>query len=137
MKQPIPVLLDRVREIPESFSWIDRRLITDCFLPYLTRNETALYFFLVTVSNRHGMSFYGQNKICFHTGLDPNELERAKRGLEEIDLVAFRFPFYQALSQPDNREGMNTTAGRFAARRMLKGTPRRAQAGRREANEGL
>jgi len=97
----LPFLPGRVRQLPRSFSWLDRRLINDNFLAGLSREELTLYFFLVTVSNRYGVSFYGAKKICRITGLTPSELETARSGLEQHDLVAFRSPYYQVLSLPE------------------------------------
>ena len=101
MKNPNPLVLDRVRSIPESFSWIDRRILTKNFLPYLSIEEIGLYFFLVSASDRYGMSFYGASKICHALGLTDEEFHQALSGLKEMDLVAYRFPFFQVLSLPD------------------------------------
>lgn len=98
--KPNPLNLERVRKIPPSFSWIDRRLITDNFLYYLCKDEILLYFFLVTVSDRNGMSFYGRQKIQRILNLSDTEFYAALHGLKEKDLVLFRFPFFQVLSLP-------------------------------------
>jgi len=99
-KEALPFVMDRIREIPQSFSWIDRRIINDKILPQMLREEISLYFFLVLVSNRYGVSFYGTKKICHFTGLTPDEFELARCGLEELDLIAYRAPLYQVLSLP-------------------------------------
>jgi len=101
LKNPTPLMLDRVRSIPQSFSWIDRRILTKNFLPYLSGEEIGLYFFLVAASDRYGMSFYGTSKICHALGVTEEQFQQALTGLQEMDLVAYRFPFFQVLSLPD------------------------------------
>ena len=116
MKPALPVLPDRIRTIPASFSWIDRRIVTDNFLVYLSKDEIALYFFLVTVSNRLGVSFYGPARICRLTGLTRSELDDATRGLIELELLAFRFPFYQVLALPQRPVRTPSAVERLASR---------------------
>lgn len=53
-----PIVPGRVRQIGEGFSWIDRRFVRDGLIAPLSRDEIALYFFLIAVADRHGMSFY-------------------------------------------------------------------------------
>jgi len=114
-KEPAPFYLERVRRIPDSFSWIDRRIIHLNILPYLTKNEKVLYFFLVTVGNRDGVSFYGPRKLCMHTGLSVEEIKAARVGLEEMDLAVYRFPFYQVLSLPEKTAWAQLSARRYKA----------------------
>lgn len=109
-EKPNPINLERVRDMPKSFSWIDRRIITENFLHYLTKDETILYFFLVTVSDGNGMSFYGIRKTCRILGVSETDFHTALSGLKKKDLILFRFPFFQVLSLPErpvmNRETM-------------------------------
>jgi hypothetical protein len=116
MREAAAFYVERVRRIPQSFSWIDRRLIHDNVLAHLTREEFVLYFFLATVSNRDGVSYYGPDRIRTHTGLAKAELETARAGLEELDLVAYRFPFYQVLSLPDRQSWARIAMRRFRAK---------------------
>jgi len=116
MRAALPIVPERVRKIPGSFSWIDRRIVTDNFLVYLSKDEIALYFFLVTVSNKHGVSFYGSARICRQLGLTREELDRTVRVLEEMDLVAFRFPFYQVLALPEKPVRSKLAVERLSAR---------------------
>ena len=115
-KAPVPLKLERVREIPQSFSWIDRRLIQNNILAYLSKDEKVLYFFLLTVANKQGVSYYGPRKLRLHTGLTKNELITACTGLEEMDLIAYRSPFYQVLSLPDEPAWRRISAKRFRSR---------------------
>jgi hypothetical protein len=121
MREAAPFFIERVRRIPKSFSWIDRRLIHDNVLPYLAKDELVLYFFLTTVSNKDGVSYYGPNKIGLHTGLSPDELNAARAGLEELDLIAYRFPFYQVLSLPDKSSWAGISMRRFQKRATARG----------------
>lgn len=118
-RKPNPINLKRIRNIPRSFSWIDRRLITDNFLYYLCKDEILLYFFLVTVSDRNGMSFYGREKIQCILNFSDTEFRAALCGLKEKDLVLFRFPFFQVLSLPKrpvlNGAAMRSFLGRDQA----------------------
>ena len=54
----------RIRTISNSFSWVDHRLITGGFLDDLPTYAILLYFFLIAVSDRHGVSFYHDDRIC-------------------------------------------------------------------------
>ena len=116
MRAALPIVPERVRKIPGSFSWIDRAVVTKNFLPYLSKDEIALYFFLVTVSNRFGVSFYGPARICRQTGLTRDELQRAVGVLSEMELIAFRFPFYQVLSLPERPVQTETGLRRLASK---------------------
>jgi len=108
MKAPSSLLPGRIRTLPKSFSWIDRRVITESFLALLTQQEIALYFFLVTAADRQGMSFWGHEKIQNLIGLDKHELKTAIHGLVRKNFIAYRYPFFQVLSIPQT---LFTTGG--------------------------
>jgi hypothetical protein len=91
---------DRVRTIPESFSWIDRQLLHGGFLAALTTEEIALYFFLVLVSGPEGTSYWGYKAISRLLKLPEDDLVHATAGLVKKGLVAFRYPTFQVLSLP-------------------------------------
>ena len=101
LKRPSPLNIERVRRTPGSFSWIDRRLLTENFLAYLTHEEIALYFFLVTASDHYGMSFYGIRRICVTLGFSEAAFHQAIEGLRQMDLVEYRFPYFQVLALPE------------------------------------
>jgi hypothetical protein len=88
----------RVRRIPNGFSWIDRRIVRDGWLERLARDEILLYFFLVTVADRHGLSFYSDRTIESLLKLPDDALERARSGLLGHDLIAYQPPLYQVLA---------------------------------------
>lgn len=93
-----PIVPDRVRAVPENFSWIDRRFIGERLIESLTRDEILLYLFLVTVSDRDGLSFYGDATIAALLKICAADLTAARTGLVAADLIAFRRPLYQVLS---------------------------------------
>ncbi len=91
---------DRVRKIEGSFSWIDHRFVTEGFLYELSMIEILLYFFLVAVSDRNGLSFYHDDRIASLLKIDLSALGKAREGLVRRSLLAYEFPLYQILSLP-------------------------------------
>ena len=90
----------RVRKIKGSFSWIDHSFITGGFLRDLSAVEILLYFFLVTVSDRNGISFYHDDKICSLIKIGLVSLGEARDVLIRKSLLAYEYPIYQVLSLP-------------------------------------
>lgn len=91
---------DRIRKIDGSFSWIDHRFVTGGFLHELSMIEILLYFFLVAVSDRNGLSFYYDDRIASLLKIDLPALGRAREGLIRRSLLAYEFPLHQILSLP-------------------------------------
>ncbi len=91
---------NRIRKIEGSFGWIDHRFVTGGFLPDLSMAEILLYLFLVAVSDRHGLSFYHDDRIASLLKIDLPALGRAREGLVRRSLVAYDCPLYQVLSLP-------------------------------------
>ena len=91
---------DRLRKIEGSFSWIDHRFITGGFLQDLSTIEILLYLFLVAVSDRHGLSFYHDDRICTILKIPLPALGEAREGLTLRSLIAYEPPLYQVLSLP-------------------------------------
>jgi hypothetical protein len=54
----------RIRRISGSFGFIPHRFLTDGFFTVLDQHQLLLYFFLVTVSDCYGLSYYGYDSIC-------------------------------------------------------------------------
>jgi hypothetical protein len=96
-----PIRPDRIRTLPQSFSWIDRDILHRGLLARLRRDEILLYFFLVLVSGPEGTSFWSYRRIAQLLGLPVDELIEAVRGLIRADLIAFDFPRFQVLSLPE------------------------------------
>jgi hypothetical protein len=78
-----------VRRITGSFAWIDHRLLRNGFLAVMTHQEHSLYLFLALAANRHGVSFYRQEKILELLGLDDQAFTVARDRLIELGLLAF------------------------------------------------
>jgi hypothetical protein len=94
------LLPDRVRRIEGPFSWIDHRFVTGGFLHDLSTIEILLYFFLVAVSDRNGLSFYHDDRIASLLKIDLPALGKAREGLIGRSLIAYQSPLYQVLSLP-------------------------------------
>ena len=93
--------LDRLRQVPEHFSWLDHRLVRDHYIEKADACAWALYLFLVTVADAHGLSYYSDASLSRRLRLDPDRLARARRDLIQLDLIAYDPPLYQILSLPD------------------------------------
>jgi hypothetical protein len=91
---------DRIRHIDGGFSFIPHRFITDGFLETLTPKELLLYFFLILVSDRNGLSFYAYDAICSYLGLSVDEYIEARDALIQKDLIAFDGTLFQVLDLP-------------------------------------
>jgi len=79
----------RVRRIAGSFAWIDHRLLRGGYLAVMTHPEQSLYLFLALAADRHGVSFYRQEKICDLLGLDAQAFAVARDRLVALELLAF------------------------------------------------
>ncbi len=91
---------NRIRHIDGGFSFIPHRFMTDGFLSSLKHKEILLYFFLVLVSDRYGLSFYSYDAICSLLQFTPDKCNEATDGLIEKDLIAFDGKIYQVLDLP-------------------------------------
>ena len=92
----------RVRHIEGGFGFIPHRFLTDGFLASLNQKEILLYFFLVLVSDRHGLSFYSYDAICSVLELSLDEHIEARDGLIKKDLVAYDGTIFQVLELPEH-----------------------------------
>ncbi|MFH0901572.1 MAG: hypothetical protein V2A73_13170 [Pseudomonadota bacterium] len=97
-----PIMPERTRRIGgESFSFIPHRFLRDGFLSAMSRDELALYIFLVVAGNREGVSFYRYDAICSSLGMILDDYLTARKGLIEKNLIAFDGTRFQVLSLPD------------------------------------
>ncbi|RPJ06306.1 MAG: hypothetical protein EHM36_07145 [Deltaproteobacteria bacterium] len=103
---------DRVRKIEGSFAFIEHRFMREGFFESLEKAELHLYFFLVLVGDRHGLSWYAYDRICSMLRLTVDEYIEARNELIRKDLIAFDGHLFQVLSLPQKPPG--------AARRLLK-----------------
>jgi hypothetical protein len=91
---------NRLRRIDGGFSFIPHRFLIDGFLGLLDQEELLLYFFLILVSDRHGLSFYAYDAICSLLGLSVDQYIEARDKLIKKDLIAFDGTLYQVLALP-------------------------------------
>lgn len=94
------LLPQRVRMINGSFAFIEHRFLRHGFWASLGHHELLLYFFLVMVADRQGLSFYSYDKICSLLAIDVDEYILARDNLINKDLLVFDGTFFQVLSLP-------------------------------------
>jgi hypothetical protein len=92
-----PVLPQRVRKVPKSFSWIDHRLVRERYLDRISHPAAALYLFLVCVGDDKGLSYYGDLSIMKKLSMEPRTLQNARTELIKTSLIAWQPPIYQVL----------------------------------------
>jgi hypothetical protein len=92
---------ERLRAVPAHFSWLDHRLVQEHYIERAEVDAWALYLFLVTVADQHGVSYYADASLARRLRLDPPRLQRARAALLRLDLVAYEPPLYQVLSLPE------------------------------------
>jgi hypothetical protein len=91
---------ERLRQVPEQFSWVDQALVQRHLIDRLEAQAAALYLFLVTVSDAQGLSYYGGATLAQRLRLRPDELVAARAQLIALDLIAYEAPLYQVLGLP-------------------------------------
>jgi hypothetical protein len=91
---------NRVRHIEGGFSFIPHRFLTDGFLSSLTQKEILLYFFLILVADRYGLSFYCYDAICTFLQITADQYIEARDSLIRKDLIAFDGTLFQVLDLP-------------------------------------
>jgi hypothetical protein len=90
----------RIRSIQGGFGFIPHRFLSDGFLAALGQKELLLYFFLILVSDREGLSFYSYDAICSLLELTLDEYLDARNALIDQDLIAFDGTLFQVLELP-------------------------------------
>jgi hypothetical protein len=113
--KPIKQLLrpERLRQVPEQFSWVDQALVQQHFIDRCDARSVALYLFLITVSDAQGLSYYGASTLTRRLRLSDEQFAAARQQLIELELIAYRSPLYQVLALP----------GTVAAPRPARRTP--------------
>lgn len=89
---------ERLRQVPEQFSWIDQSLVQWGLIERMDAHGCALYLFLVTVADAQGLSYYGASTLAKRLHLSAQELDAARAGLIALDLIAYQAPLYQVLA---------------------------------------
>jgi len=116
------------RVLKPPFAWIDRRFLFNGILAELSVQENLLYFFLVLVADRNGLSFYSYDKICQLLKLNADDYVQARDSLMQNKLIAhdgFQFqvltlpewqkaPKSKFISEPERHNGMQTLAEIFS-----------------------
>lgn len=95
---------ERVRVINGSFGFLEHRFLRNGFWESLSHHELLLYIFLVLVSDKNGLSYYGYDKICRILKVDANQYIDARNGLLNRDLIGFDGRLFQVLSLPRRPE---------------------------------
>jgi hypothetical protein len=101
MPHKFPICPDRIRTIPEQFSWVDHRLVRDHHIERLSHQAASLYLFLVTVADCQGLSYYSDVSLCERLDMDASMLASARSCLLKSRLVAYKRPLYQVLAFGD------------------------------------
>ena len=104
-RQLSPIAPERIRRIGGSFGWIDHRFINEEHIRRCEKDEILLYFFLIAVANRQGLSWWGDGSVGSVLGMKQDEVISARMGLIDKYLVAYREGVYQVLSLPELRCG--------------------------------
>ena len=89
---------ERLRRIPSQFSWIDQRLVRDCYLHQCDHGALSLYLVLVTVSDADGLSYYSDASLERMLRLEHAQLLNARHQLCQAGLLGYDKPLYQVLS---------------------------------------
>ena len=116
---------ERLRQVPEQFSWVDQALVQRHFIDRCDTRAAALYLFLVTVSDAQGLSYYGNATLMQRLHLGAEELASARGQLIGLELIAYQAPLYQVLALPGTR----------VVPRTAPSVPAQAQV--RNSNDGL
>ena len=107
----------RVRRIRGGFSFIPHSFVTNGYLNVLDGNELLLYFFLILVADRHGLSFYNDQSICNLAHLSLDNYIHAREGLIKKDLIAYDGTLFQVLDLPEPA----CVSANILTRHLLKG----------------
>ena len=91
----------RIRRIDGGFSFIPHRFLTDGFLSVLGQKELLLYFLLVLVSDRNGLSFYSYDAICSLLEFSLDQYLEARDRLIKKELIDFDGTIFQVLALPE------------------------------------
>ena len=95
-----PIRADRIRKISGSFGFIEHDFFRKGFFKSLTHQELVFYLFLVLVSDRNGMSYWGYDKICNVVNITVDQYIQCRNWLMDMDLIAFDGTLFQVLSLP-------------------------------------
>ena len=89
---------ERVRRIPQHFSWVDHRLVREHHIEGCGAESLALYLLLVTVGDAEGMSYYSDSTVTKLISISEAALRAARKELTAAGLIVYSRPLYQVLS---------------------------------------
>ena len=93
---------ERLRRPPTpGWSWMDRRFLRE-YADRLSHDAVLLYLFFAAVSDRHGLSYYGDTTLSARLRLPVSAVNAAREELLARDLIAHQPPLIQVLSLPSN-----------------------------------
>jgi hypothetical protein len=102
MRSSKPIVPDRIRNIRQcTFGWVDHNFLHHGYLGRLSQEELLLYYFLITIADRHGVSFYDYERICQLLKLEVGDYIRARNRLCECSLLAYHEGVFQVLRLPE------------------------------------
>ena len=98
----------RLRQrLPPRYTWIDHR--TKSRLRQCQNHALALYLILALISDRHGLSYYGDKSLQGLAKLDKWQLRSARQQLVQAGLIAHAHPMYQVLDLENQMEQPETS----------------------------
>jgi hypothetical protein len=92
---------ERLRQIEGSFSFIPHSFLLKGFFASLSPAELLVYFLLVLVGDRQGLSYYSQDKLCSLLKMSLDDFITARNELIKKDLLSFNGFMFQVLSLPE------------------------------------
>ena len=113
MTHKFPICPDRIRSIPEQFSWVDHRLVCDRHIERLSHEACALYLFLITVADCQGLSYYSDPSLCERLAMAAPTLAGARTCLRHAGLIAYQKPLYQVLALGELRNSQEVHSARL------------------------
>ena len=96
-----PVDASRIRKMPTQFEPLDRRLLYEKHLCWMTIEQMALYMFLALASDAQGLSYYSSGKIAHLLRMDEPAVCKARQDLINKQFLLYHQPMYQLLDLPE------------------------------------
>lgn len=97
----MPIDKDRIRRISGTFSWIDHRFVARKWIDLLEAAEIYLYFWLIAVGDRNGVSFYSNEKTASLLKIPVAAIQKARGGLIQKRFIAHKSGVTQVLALPE------------------------------------
>jgi hypothetical protein len=114
MAKPDAIVPARIRNIRHcTFGWVDHNFLHHGHLNRSSPPELLLYYFLLTVADRNGVSFYDYERICQFLKMEGDDYVRARNHLCERSLIAYQNGIFQVLSLPESTPVPGPARGQF------------------------